>query len=103
MEFMHIGVINHKERENENYAEGLKVFITDPEESEFKYEYLRFDEDSPMHEAIRTNPHVAFKVDDMTRYLHENEVLMEPFMAGENLKIAFIMKDGMVLEIMQEV
>lgn len=103
MIFNHIGVITDKVQDNENYADGLKVHITDPSDSEFKFEYLRFEDGSPMPEEIQKNPHVAFMVEEIEPYLKANKVLMDPFMAGENLKIAFIIKDGLVMELMQEV
>lgn len=102
MKFNHIGVVTNEVQNGENYAEDLKVYITDPEKSEFKFEYLRFEEGSPMPEEIRTKPHVAFCVDNIDKYLNDNKVLVEPFMVGDSLKIAFIIKDGLVMELMQE-
>ncbi|MCT4595793.1 MAG: hypothetical protein N4A57_16220 [Anaeromicrobium sp.] len=102
MEFMHIGVVTDKVQENENYAEDLKVYITDPEASEFKFEYLRFEEDTPLPEVMQKNPHVAFKVNNLDTYLKENDVVVEPFMAEENLRIAFIIKDNLLMELMEE-
>ncbi|MCT4604891.1 MAG: hypothetical protein N4A64_02110 [Marinisporobacter sp.] len=102
MEFMHIGVVTDKVQQNETYAEDIKVYITDPEESPFKFEYLRFEKDSPLPEIMQKNPHVAFKVDALEPYLKDNEVIVEPFNVGENLKIAFIVKDGLVMELMEE-
>ncbi|MCT4509416.1 MAG: hypothetical protein N4A48_11815 [Tepidibacter sp.] len=101
MEFMHIGVVTDKVQKDEIYAEDIKVYITEPEASEFKFEYLRFEENSPLPEIMQKNPHVAFKVDKLEDYLEKNQVIVEPFMADENLKIAFIIKDGLILELMQ--
>ncbi|WP_255640438.1 hypothetical protein [Clostridioides sp. ZZV14-6153] len=42
MEFVHIGVITDKPQEHEEFNEELKVYITDPKYTDFKYEYLRF-------------------------------------------------------------
>lgn len=102
MEFKHIGVVTNEVQKGESYAADLKVYITDPEDSEFKFEYLRFEEGSPMPMEIQKNPHVAFCVENIDAYLEDNKVLVEPFMVGDNLKIAFIMKDGLVMELMQE-
>ena len=47
--------------------------------------------------------HVAFKVDDMDEQLKANRVVVEPWMADEHTRIAFIMKDGILMELMEEV
>ena len=47
--------------------------------------------------------HVAYKVDDLYKQLAENKVIVEPWMADEHTRIAFIMKDGILFELMEEV
>ncbi|NMS90098.1 hypothetical protein HGQ85_09145 [Clostridioides difficile] len=102
MEFVHIGVVTDKPQEHEEFNEELKVYITDPKYTEFKYEYLRFVEGSPLPEIMQKNPHVAYKVKNMDKYLSENEVIVEPFNVGDNLKCAFIINGGFIIELMQE-
>ena len=102
-EFMHVGVPTDIAREGEIYAEGIKTHIITPDTNEFHIEYLRFDSDTPLPKELQTLVHVAYKVDDLDRQLAENRVVVEPWMADEKTRIAFIMKDGILFELMEEV
>lgn len=101
-EFMHVGVPTKNKQSNETYLNDLRVYITDPEEHELKFEYLRYEKDSPLPEIMQNNPHVAFKVDSIEEMAKGARIIVEPFDAGENTKIAFIVKDGVVFELMEE-
>lgn len=102
-EFMHVGVPTDISREGEFYAEGIKTYIVAPETNEFHIEYLRFEKDTPLPEELQTLVHVAYKVDDLDKQLQENKVIVEPWMADERTRIAFVMKDGILFELMEEV
>lgn len=101
MEVMHIGVPVTSPREGENYAEGLKLHIVGPETNPMSFEYLRFEDDTPMHKDIVNNLHVAYKVDCLDSYLEKYEVLQEPLEISDELTIAFVKIDGVVIELMQ--
>ncbi|MCT4563183.1 MAG: hypothetical protein N4A68_02480 [Maledivibacter sp.] len=101
-EFMHVGVPTKNKQSNETYLDDLKVYITDPEEHELKFEYLRYEKDSPLPEIMQNNPHVAFKVDSIDEMAKDAEIIVDPFDADEKTKIAFIVKDGVIFELMEE-
>jgi hypothetical protein len=101
MEIMHIGVPVREPKEGEGYAEGLKVHIAGPETNAMQFEYLRFEADTPMHEEIVNNVHVAYKVEALADYLDKYEVLHAPMAVDEELTIAFIKMDGVVVELME--
>lgn len=101
MEVMHIGVPITTPMEGENYAEGLKVHIIGPDTNPMNFEYLRFESDTPMHKDIVNNLHIAYKVDSISDYLNKYEVLQEPLVLSEELTIAFVKIDGVVIELMQ--
>jgi len=100
--FHHVGVPTDQPHDNEVYLDGAKVYITDADAHPYRFEYLRFEPDTPMPERMQTNPHVAYMVDDLDAALDGESVLLEPFEAMEGLRVAFIVKDGVVLELMQE-
>ncbi len=102
-QFHHVGVPMDAQQPDETYLEGGKVYITAPEASPYRFEYLRFEADSPLPEAMKTGPHVAYVVDDLEAAMEGGEVLLEPFQPMENLRVAFIVKDSIVVELMQEV
>lgn len=102
-EFMHVGVPTDVARKGEMYAEGIKTHIIDPSTNEYHIEYLRFEKDTPLPKELQTMVHVAYKVDDLDKQLAENKVIVEPWFADEKTRIAFIMKDGILFELMEEV
>ena len=57
--YAHMGVPVANKPEGAFYIDGGKVWATDPDTHAYQVEYLCFDADSPMHEAIRTKNHVG--------------------------------------------
>lgn len=100
-EFLHVGVPTKTEQPKETYVDDLKVYITNPEDHEFKYEYLRFTQDTPLPQIMQEQIHLAYRVDNLEKYLKEGEVIVEPFQADENMRIAFLIKDGIIFELME--
>lgn len=100
-EFHHFGVPTTLSFANATYLAGAKVYISDPESHPYRIEFLRFDADSPMHEAVRTRPHAAFLVPCMEEALKGQNVIIPPFDVNESLQCAFIMDGDAVLELMQ--
>jgi hypothetical protein len=45
-------------------------------------------------------PHVAYRVDDMQEALVGEHVILEPFQPSPGFTVAFVMKDGAVVEFM---
>ena len=101
--FHHYGVPTNVKQEGETYIEGAKVFVTDPERHPYRIEFLRFEENSPMHEEIINKPHAACIVDDLKTALEGKNVIVEPFDATESLRVAFINDNGAVIELMQNI
>jgi len=102
MEFMHIGVPTKKVQPNETYVEGLKVHLTNPDEHEMKFEYLRFEPGSWLPAIMQVTPHIAVKVDSLQAELTKcDEVLVEPMPTNDTTCIAFAMRDGVIFEFME--
>ena len=60
----HFGIPTTTPQPGEVYVEGLKVWLTNFNESPNKIEYLRFEEGSWMPELIQKVAHIAYEVDD---------------------------------------
>jgi hypothetical protein len=99
--FHHFGVPTKKQGEKEHYIEGAKVYTTNPEEHPYRVEFLRFEEGSPLPEAVQKNCHIAFLVDDLEKALEGQNVIVEPFDPRDTLRVAFIMHGDAVIELMQ--
>lgn len=96
----HFGIPTTTKQESENYAEGLKVWLTDYSASPNRIEFLRFEKGSCMPELIQTVPHIAYEVECMESALKNAKVIVEPMQSSENLSIAFIEEEGIPVEIM---
>ena len=88
--------------ENTIYIEGAKVHITDAASHPYNVEFLRFETGSPMHELVQTRTHVGYIVPDLDEALKGQTVIVEPFDATEELRVAFITDGDAVLELMEE-
>jgi len=99
--FHHFGVPSTTPHDNESYIADAKVYVTDPEQHPYRVEFLRFELDSPLPEAVRTTPHAAFLVDDLEAALDGEEVVIAPFDATAELRCAFIVDGPAVIELME--
>ncbi len=100
-QFHHIGIPSQTVREGETYLEDAKLYVTAIEASEHQIEWLRFEADSPMPEALRTIAHVAFQVEDLDAALEGKDVLLEPFSPMEGVRMAFILDGAAPVEYLQ--
>lgn len=100
-QFHHIGLPTDTSQPGEYYVEDTKVWVTDPRRHPYKVEFLRFEADSPVRGPVRDLPHIGYRVDDINEILKGENVLIEPFSPSPGLNVAFILKDGAVIEFMQ--
>jgi hypothetical protein len=100
--FDHIGVITEERHDGEAWVEATRVWVTNPRLSSHNVEWLRFEPDTPVTGPLRTDPHVAYRVDDVEAAIVGHEVLAEPFDVGDGfVRVAFVLVDGAVVEFMQ--
>jgi hypothetical protein len=102
--FDHIGVVATERQPGESWVESTRVWVTSPRAHPFNVEFVRFEDDSPITGLLRTEPHVAYRVDDVEAAIDGHVVLAEPFQPAPDpgfLTVAFIEVDGAVVEFMQ--
>ena len=63
--FDHIGLVTDEVKPGESWVEATRVWVTSPREHPYNVEWLRFEPDSPVTGPLRTEPHVAYRVDDV--------------------------------------
>ena len=100
-EFVHVGVPVTTSMPGEEYVEGIKCHIAAPETNDWIIEYLRFEKDTPMPEELQTMGHVAYKVGRLGQFLTGPKVVGRPWFADAHTRIAFVMKDGFLFELME--
>ena len=97
--YMHIGIPITNRKPNMTYNEGAKFWVSNVDDYDYKIEYLKFEEGTPFPEEIHRNPHVAYKVDDLEKYVADaDSVICGPMTANEKGdRLAFVWKDGAIL------
>lgn len=101
--YHHLGVPTTIKMPNERYLPQLKFYISGFDTSPFGVEWMRFEEDSPVHELIQKVPHLAFVVDDLDAELekHNFEILAHPNPPSEGVRVAMIVHNGAPIELME--
>ncbi len=71
--------------------------------SPFGIEWMRFEDDCPILELIKTTPHIAFEVDDIDKELYENdfEIISKPSTPSKGVRVAMIKHDGAPIELIE--
>ena len=102
MEFSHIGIVTDDKKPGEVFVEATRVWITNFYEHPHHVEWLRFEPDSPVAGPLRSEPHVAYRVDSIEEASRDMKVLIEPFHPMEGVRVAFFeTDDGAVVEFME--
>ncbi len=99
--FHHIGIPTKEVRVGERHLPQLKMHVSGYETSPFRVEWMRFDPDCPLPELVKTVPHVAFEVDDLTAELEGKELLIAPNSPSPGIVVAFILDNGAPIEFLQ--
>ena len=99
--YHHIGIPTQTPQPGETYLEKYRLFCTDHEKNPFGIQWMRYEEDCPLPEIVRTIPHVAFEVDDLQRALAGQEILIQPNSPSPAVLVAFVVCDGAPVEFLQ--
>lgn len=94
---------DYRKKENEVYIPRLKFFVSGFPTSPFGIEWMRFEEDSPMHPLVKKIPHVAFEVKDIEKEIRERglHVLTPVNSPSEGVAVAMIEHNGAPIELIQ--
>jgi hypothetical protein len=100
--FDHVGLVTDDRQPDESWVEATRVWVTSPRAHAYNVEWLRFEPDSPVTGLLRTEPHVAYRVDDVREAIEGHKVLADPFVVGDGFAtVAFVDVGGAVVEFMQ--
>ena len=100
--YLHIGIPVTNKKPGMVYNEGGKLWMSNPDDYDFKIEYLKFEEGTPFPEIMHKNPHVAYEVDDAEPYLAEaDQVIFGPVENPDGSRMAFIIKDDAIIELLE--
>ena len=88
-------------RAGERLIEGYATFVSGYETSAYGIEWMRFESDAPVPELVRTLPHVAFEVDDLSAEIDGKEILIPPNFPSDGVTVAFIVENGVPVEFLE--
>ena len=101
--YMHIGIPITEKKPNMTYNEAMKFWVSNVDDYDYKVEYLKFEEGTPFPEELHRRWHVAYAVDDLDRYVDDaDRVICGPMDAGPGVRLAFVEKDGAVIELYED-
>jgi hypothetical protein len=101
--FHHIGLTTLEPQSNEDYVAPSKCWVTDPNTTKFRIEYLRYAPDSPIAQEFQDAPHIAYEVDELEPHLAGKDVVIPPFDVDDPpfARVAFTREDGVFIEYMK--
>ena len=102
MKFNHIGIPTAGSFDGEIPLPHLKMTVSDHQGNPFGIQWQRYWDDAPYPDlVVKTVPHVAFDVDDLTAALKDQHVIIEPNSPSRGVLVAFIEVSGAPVELMQ--
>jgi len=87
--YHHIGIPTTESRKGERLIEHYATFVSGYETSAYGIEWMRFEPEAPVPELVRTVPHVAFEVDDLSAEIAGKEILIAPNSPSPGVTVAF--------------
>ena len=97
--YHHLGIPTDVARPGETYLEQFGLYVSGFSSSPYGVEWMRFEKHSPLHELIKTVPHIAFEVDDLEAALQDQEVICPPGSPSEGVRAAMIVHNGAPIEL----
>jgi hypothetical protein len=101
IKYHHLGIPVTKPIEGEVYLKDYKCYHFGYEKSEFGIELMRYEEDCPLPNIVKTMPHIAFEVEDIYEAIQNRKVIIEPNSPSEGNIVAFIEENGVPIEFIQ--
>ncbi|MGD2033679.1 MAG: hypothetical protein PVF73_01385 [Bacteroidales bacterium] len=101
--YHHIGIPTNRIMPDEKYLPHLKFYVSGFDTSPFGIEWMRFDDDCPFPDLIKTVPHIAFEVNDIDQALNEHdfEIISEPGIPSDGVRTVMIRHNGVPVELIE--
>jgi hypothetical protein len=99
--YHHTGIPTRELRDGEDYLPEYKLYRSGFPDSPYGVEWMRYEDGSPVHDLVKTLPHVAFEVDDLDEALEGKEVLSAPGAPSDGVRAAMIVDNGCPIELIE--
>jgi hypothetical protein len=104
MKFLHLGIPTESMEKDKaySYVEHIKLHVTNPDDHQFKVQFVWAEPDSPLPEIVRKEKHLSIQVDNLEEAIKPfDSVVYPPKKINEKLRICFAVKDGVLFELME--
>lgn len=99
--YHHVGIPVKNPIPGERYIPHLRFYVKGFNTSPFGIEFMRFEDDCPLDELIKTIPHIAFVIPDLNEAIKKFELIGEVNSPMEGVKVAMIKHNGAPIELME--
>lgn len=99
--FHHVGIPCQLGLAEDTHNADLKMKATGYFDSPYAIEWMEFDEDNDLPEIIKTQPHVAYVVEDLEKAIAGREVILAPNSPKEGVTVAFVKEGRDLIEFLQ--
>ena len=101
MKYHHIGIPTKSPQDGETYLEEYDIHCTDHEKSPYGIQWMRYGEKCRLPTIVKEIAHIAFEVEDLRKAIEGKEVIIEPNSPGEGVTVAFILENGVPVELLE--
>ena len=101
LKYNHLGIPTSRSMLGETYLRQFRIYVSGYEDSPYRIERMRFEPESTLPDIVKTVPHVAFEVDDLSEAIRNRKVIIPPNSPSDGLEVAFIEENGAPVELMQ--
>ncbi|QIW09597.1 helicase [Francisella sp. LA112445] len=99
-EYHHVGIPVTEPRQGERYSSVMDMY-TSGGELPGRIQYHRFGPNCPLDKLIQTQPHIAYKVEDLEEVIKGKNILLEPYFPIEGFKVVIVEENGAVIEFIE--
>jgi len=101
MKYHHIGIPTKEKLKDEIHLKRLKMYVSGYGKNPYGVEWTRYEDNAPYPDLVKTVPHVAFEVVDLTEAIRGKNVIIEPNSPSSGVLVAFIEDNGAPIELLQ--
>ena len=101
LKYHHLSIPISSKIEGEIYLKDFKCFQSGLETSEFGIELMRYEKESTLPEILKTKPHIAFEVPNISEFIKNKKVIVAPRSLPQGRTVAFIEESNIPIELIQ--
>jgi hypothetical protein len=78
MKYHHLGIPTTEALKDEIHLRHLKMYVSGYGKNPYGVEWVRYEDDAPYPELVKTVPHIAFEVENLAEAIQGKNVIIQP-------------------------